>query len=80
LLIFVEYSQDVIGHTSQPPRYWTADKGKNMRRFLEEFARKELNKDPLVPDTWYNIPRNSIEEIKVNVERMIGNIWLDLLI
>ena len=44
--------------------YWTAGKGKNMRAFLEGFAKK-MNLDPLLPSTWYLLSRGDIKKAKV---------------
>ena len=49
--------------------YWTAEKGKNMRRFLEDFAKKSRF-DPLLADNWYNITKEDISRYKVLQGRM----------
>jgi signal peptidase I len=55
--------QDDANFSAKPTGYWTGKKGKNMRLFLEKFARSR-NMDPLLPDTWYSIPRRAIESTK----------------
>eukprot|EP00026_Physarum_polycephalum_P005007 Phypoly_transcript_05033.p1 GENE.Phypoly_transcript_05033~~Phypoly_transcript_05033.p1 ORF type:complete len:665 (+),score=73.56 Phypoly_transcript_05033:296-1996(+) len=49
-----------VGFTAKPIGHWTA---KTMRNFFEKIARK-MKMDPLVPYTWYNIPRNAIMRTK----------------
>lgn len=53
----VETSQKAIGVI--PFGYWTTEKGKNMRKFFERFA-KSRDSDPLLPETWYSIVRSDI--------------------
>lgn len=55
-----------IGYTENPGGYWLADKGKNMRTFLEDFARSR-NLDPLLAETWYNTPFKVIKKLKVSI-------------
>ena len=60
-----EQSRDVGGtFAAKPHRHWTAKKGKNMRRFFEDFAKRH-NFDPLAPENWYSISRMTILEEKV---------------
>jgi hypothetical protein len=49
----------VDGFKAQPLGYWTTN---NMRLFLENFAR-DRNLDPLLPETWYEIPYKEICEV-----------------
>ena len=53
-----------MGFSTKPVRYWTAERGKNLRMVLENYARsKKL--DPLLAATWYNIPRLELVENNV---------------
>eukprot|EP00026_Physarum_polycephalum_P001044 Phypoly_transcript_01045.p1 GENE.Phypoly_transcript_01045~~Phypoly_transcript_01045.p1 ORF type:complete len:1215 (-),score=190.78 Phypoly_transcript_01045:36-3680(-) len=53
--------QKIYNFTPKKKGYWLYDKGKNMRSFLESLA-KLRGLDPLVPDTWYNVPRQEFSE------------------
>lgn len=45
-----------------------------MRLFLEQFA-KNRGMDPLVPETWYNIPRTELDRTRVRTGG--GGEWRD---
>jgi hypothetical protein len=47
--------------SKQPIDYWTL---KNMRLYMENFARNQ-NLDPLLPQTWYTISYDAINQLKV---------------
>eukprot|EP00026_Physarum_polycephalum_P001094 Phypoly_transcript_01095.p1 GENE.Phypoly_transcript_01095~~Phypoly_transcript_01095.p1 ORF type:complete len:1190 (+),score=164.67 Phypoly_transcript_01095:101-3670(+) len=55
----------------KPAKYWTSEKGKKIRAFFEDFARS-LNLDPLLPDTWYSIPRKAILQEKEARSFLVG--------
>eukprot|EP00026_Physarum_polycephalum_P000389 Phypoly_transcript_00389.p1 GENE.Phypoly_transcript_00389~~Phypoly_transcript_00389.p1 ORF type:complete len:1231 (+),score=194.32 Phypoly_transcript_00389:52-3744(+) len=58
-----EIPQDAENYTTEAHGHWTASKGKNIRTFLENFAKKR-NLDPLDPNTWYMLTRKDIEKAK----------------
>jgi hypothetical protein len=65
----VEQTQKVLtGFSAKRHGYWTAEKGKNMRLFLEEFARQR-NFDPLVAESWYAISKEDLSQYKVEGQR-----------
>lgn len=49
-------------HTLFIGGYWSEPK--NRKRFFDEFAR-DSNFDPLVPENWYSVTTNEIEQRKV---------------
>jgi hypothetical protein len=61
---FVDQSQRVVGFSAKKTGYWTSEKGKNMRKFLEDFAKKRKF-DPLVAENWYNVSKEDISQYKV---------------
>lgn len=67
--IGAELSHEVANY-SEPSGHWS-DKGiseknkSNMRNFFENIARRR-NLDPLLPDTWYSIPRKEVEQTRVS--------------
>ena len=62
LFCFVE-SQYVSGFTQKPQGYWSM---KNRRYLLEEVA-KNMNFDPLHPDSWYQVVSESSLPNKVSL-------------
>eukprot|EP00026_Physarum_polycephalum_P003752 Phypoly_transcript_03766.p1 GENE.Phypoly_transcript_03766~~Phypoly_transcript_03766.p1 ORF type:complete len:436 (+),score=53.88 Phypoly_transcript_03766:986-2293(+) len=56
-------SRDYVEYKPHPVGYWTSEKGKNMRKFFEEFAKKS-NKDPLSSTFWYNVTMRDIKQTK----------------
>lgn len=59
LILLLEHSR-VEKFATQPVGHWNA---RNMRSFLEEFA-KSRNMDPLLAETWYNIPYQDISQVQ----------------
>jgi hypothetical protein len=57
-------SRDYVEYKKHPLGYWTSEKGKNMRKFFEEFAKKN-KKDPLNLATWYTVTKRAITQTKV---------------
>jgi hypothetical protein len=58
----VEYGQQTfVSKTSSqhPPGHWTKEAGINMRKFFDDYARSNAL-DPLNPEHWYNVKRESI--------------------
>lgn len=53
----------VPNFAAKPIGYWTSEKGRNMREFFENIARRR-NLDPLVADTWYSISRSEIKDLQ----------------
>ena len=64
-LPLLEDYQRIYNYTPKKKGYWLYDKGKNMRGFLESIAK--LNGfDPLISDTWYNVPRQEFTKHRVH--------------
>lgn len=64
MLAHLETSHQTAGFTTKPIGYWNA-KRKNMRTFFEAFA-KNRNLDPLLPNTWYSVSREFMEQKVLN--------------
>lgn len=47
--------------------YWYSKKENNVRRFFEEYAQSN-GFDPLVPDNWYSVSRQSVLDTKVFIQ------------
>eukprot|EP00026_Physarum_polycephalum_P001944 Phypoly_transcript_01947.p1 GENE.Phypoly_transcript_01947~~Phypoly_transcript_01947.p1 ORF type:complete len:919 (+),score=98.36 Phypoly_transcript_01947:138-2894(+) len=47
---------------TKPHSFWVAEKGKNMRKFMENFA-KGLNFDPLATENWYSLIPSQFKEL-----------------
>lgn len=60
----VDLSLKLVGPTSQGPTHTRAQKKQYLRSFYENIA-KDLQLDPLDPETWYNINRSTILAYKV---------------
>ena len=60
------FPEDSMGSVSTPRPfgYWTSERRKNLRKFFESFA-KSYDLDPLLPETWYNIPLIKLKDVKV---------------
>src|SRR5271163_174917 len=51
----------------EPPKpvgFWSSEKGKNMRQYLEKFIRAK-NLDPFLASSWYHVNRPAFLKLKV---------------
>lgn len=53
-----------LGMSTSLSEYWKSKRGRHTRMVLENFA-KGKNLDPLLAETWYSIPRQSVMGIHV---------------
>lgn len=53
-----------IGFVSKPTKHWTREGSKNLRLFMEKFA-KARNFDPLLASSWYSISGKEFEHTEV---------------
>lgn len=63
-------SSEKAGFAPKPQGYWNSEKGKNMRLFLEKYARRH-NFDPLIAQNWYSVVRDSVIKSKVSFFNII---------
>lgn len=68
LILCAEYSQRVVG-TQPTINMRNSEKFKNIRKFYENLAKK-LGKEPLVPETWYSIPRQLVATQQVYLNKL----------
>ena len=61
ILMFFSEHLSLPGFTTQPVGHWTA---KNMRAFLENYA-SQRGLNPLLAETWYNVPRTIFNHFAV---------------
>ena len=52
------------GFAPLPMGYWNSEKGKNMRAFFENFAKRNRF-DPLVAENWYRFTRDAVAKVEV---------------
>lgn len=57
-------SKQVVDYAPKTYGVWVHATRRKIRKFFERIA-ADLHKDPLLPDTWYNIPEARIKEAKV---------------
>lgn len=57
-----------LGFAPKPQGYWQTANRKNIRLFLENFAKKR-NMDPLIAENWYSISTSefTLEVIEKNI-------------
>eukprot|EP00026_Physarum_polycephalum_P002518 Phypoly_transcript_02525.p1 GENE.Phypoly_transcript_02525~~Phypoly_transcript_02525.p1 ORF type:complete len:833 (+),score=92.99 Phypoly_transcript_02525:54-2552(+) len=56
-------SLTAIKAPAKPVGFWSSEKGKNMRLYLEKFARSR-NLDPLLASSWYSVNRRTFMKLK----------------
>eukprot|EP00026_Physarum_polycephalum_P002403 Phypoly_transcript_02409.p1 GENE.Phypoly_transcript_02409~~Phypoly_transcript_02409.p1 ORF type:complete len:900 (+),score=140.14 Phypoly_transcript_02409:101-2800(+) len=62
-LLLNDTSLRALSYANKPAGYWTSERGKNMRDFFVELAKKR-NFDPLVPENWYSVSVAELREEK----------------
>lgn len=59
LLIELESANKALNYPQVNNEYWATERGRTTRTVLANIA-KRRNLDPLLAETWYSIPRQSV--------------------